>query len=350
MNIKNLNLSTNEKMGLVSNLSTMLAAGIPIIEVVDSLLEDAKGAQKIVLQTLKEDINQGNRIYLSFQKFPRIFDKVTVNIVKAAEEAGTLDQTLKDLRINIKKDQEFVDKVRSAMIYPVMILVVFIGVLLMILTFVVPKISVVFSRMHTELPLPTKILIFLSDVVLKQTFFLLTGLGIVLAVLIFIYKTKRQFLLSVMFSLPLVSRLAREIDLTRFTRSLFLLLSSGIPIVTALDLAKDVITKKEVKQAVEISATMVLGGKPLSEGFKLAKKTIPRIMIKITEAGEKSGSLDKAMQDISENLEYEVTSTLTTVVTLLEPIMLIFVGVMVGGMMLAIIAPIYGLIGSVGTR
>ena len=135
--LKNVGLSANDKITLISNLSTMLAAGIPILESVDSLLDGSKGGQKIILETLKADLVQGKRIYASLEQFPKAFDKVTINIIKASEEAGTLSETLKDLIITIKKEIEFNDKIRGALIYPMFIMVVFVGVLLMILVVVV---------------------------------------------------------------------------------------------------------------------------------------------------------------------------------------------------------------------
>src|SRR6185369_11290339 len=156
INTKNVTLSGNDQIALVSNMYTMLSAGIPILETIDSLLQDSKGNQKKVLQTMKEDLGQGQHIYFSFAKFPKIFDKVTVNIVKASEEAGTLDVTLKDLTQTIKREMEFNDKIKSALIYPVFIMVVFVGVFLVILTFVVPKIGAVFTNLNADLPTPTK--------------------------------------------------------------------------------------------------------------------------------------------------------------------------------------------------
>jgi type IV pilus assembly protein PilC len=150
--------------------------------------------------------------------------------------------------------------------------------------------------------------------------------------------------------LPVVSLLAQQIDLTRFTRSLYLLLSAGLPITVALELTQDVVLKKNIYNAIKHTKTVVFSGKKLSQGLKDNKKVIPSIMIKIIEAGERSGSLDKSMLDVSEYLDYQVSNTLKTLTALLEPIMLVGVGVMVGGMMMAIIAPIYQMIGSVGTR
>lgn len=343
-------ISTSEKLGLVSNLATMLSAGIPILEVVDSLLEDAKGNQKRLLESLKADLSQGNHIADAFLKFPKIFDKITVNLIRASEEAGTLDITLTDLKSSIKKDAEFSDRIKGALTYPVLIMFVFGGVLLMILVVVVPKISSVFLRLNVPLPLPTQILIGMSQAVTQYTLFVILGAVLLVGSLILLYREKKKEFLHVMFMLPLVSTLAQLIDLTRFTRSLYLLLNAGIPIAAALELAQEVVLKKEVSKAVLKCKEVVLSGSQLSEGLKKAKGIFPNIMIKITEAGEKSGSLDKAMQDVSEYLDYEVDKTLKTLTTLLEPIMLIIVGILVGGMMLAIIAPIYGLIGQVSTR
>ncbi len=350
MKTERASLSNNDKITLISNMATMLSAGIPILEAVDSLLDGSKGGQKLILDTLKDDLVQGKRVHTTFSKFPRIFDKVTVNIVKASEEAGTLNVTLKDIITILKKDIEFNDKIRSALVYPVFILFVFIGVLIMILTVVVPKIATVFRRMNVELPVPTQVMIFLSDLILNYTIQLILAVVIIGSLFIFFYKRKKRFILNIFFSLPYVSRLAREIDLTRFSRSMYLLLTAGIPITSALELSQEVVLKKEVNKAIIHSKDAVISGKKISEGFKDFKGVFPNVMIKIVEAGEKTGSLDKSMQDSSDYLDYQVSSTVKLVTALIEPVMLVFVGVMVGGMMLAIIAPIYSLVGQVGGR
>lgn len=348
MKLENISLSNNEKTSFLSNLSTMLSAGISILEAINSLLEDAKGNQKKILETIRDDLNQGQQLNTSFAKFPAVFDKVTVNIVKASEQAGTLDVTLKDLRKNLRKEIEFTDKVRAAMIYPILITVVFMAVLIMILTFVIPKIASVFSRMKVVLPLPTKIMIFSSNILIKYTLPIIIIFIVIAVGLILIYKKEKKMVLNIIFSLPFVSSLARKIDLTRFSRSLYLLLNAGLPITYALELTEEIVLKKDVAKAIVRSKELVLSGKKLSEGFKEAKTIFPSIMVKITEAGEKSGSLEQSMEDVSEYLDYEVSGTLSTMITLLEPLMLVVVGVLIGGMMLSIVAPIYGLIGQVG--
>ena len=350
MNTQNFSLKGSEKISLVSSLATMLSAGIPILEVVNSLSEDAKGNPKRILTALKAGLISGKNVSASFEQFPNVFDAVTVNVIKASEEAGTLDITLRDLKENMRKEMEFTDKIRSAMLYPAFIAVVFGGVLLLILIVVVPKIATVFVRLRTELPLPTKILIFLSNAILHNTVSVIAGAGLIGVGAYFLFKSKRNLIFDVLFSLPLISQLVKEIDLTRFSRSLHLLLSSGLPITAALELTSRVVITRETARIIRVSRDMVLSGKTLSEGFRIAKGYFPTIMIKLMEAGEKTGTLDRSMQDISEYFDYQVSNTLKTLTALLEPIMLVLVGIVVGGMMLAIIAPIYGLISQVGAR
>jgi type II secretory pathway component PulF len=346
----NVSLSTNDKIAFVSNMHTMLASGIPILETVESLLKDSKGGVKKLLTALRDDLGQGQHISVTFEKFPQIFDKVTVNIIKAAEESGTLDTALDDLKINIRKEAEFNDKIRSALIYPSFIFVVFIMVLLVILVVVVPKISTVFKSLNVVLPLPTRILIFLSDALLNYTIPLIIGVTVVVALFVFLFRRNKKLIIQGFAALPGISLLTRQIDLTRFTRSLYLLLTAGLPITSALELTQEVVMNKRIRIVIKRAKNYVYSGKRLSEGLQDGSNAVPPIMLKIIEAGERSGSLDKAMMDVSEYLDYQVSNTLKTLTALIEPIMLVGVGVLVGGMMMAIIAPIYQMIGHVGAH
>lgn len=197
MRNENITLSGPEKIGLISNLATMLTAGIPILEAVDSILEDTKGNQRKILETLRDDLVQGRRVWNTFIKFPQVFDKVTVSVIRASEEAGTLDIALKDLKETIRKQQEFNDKITSAMIYPAFILVVFLGVFLVILLVVIPKIASVFGRLKFDLPLPTKILIFLSNILIEKGLFVLLGIIVFGLAVNYLFRKKRNFFLNI---------------------------------------------------------------------------------------------------------------------------------------------------------
>ncbi len=317
-----------------------LLCPMPVVKVSKAIKEIQVGQ---VIEALTTDPG-------ALSDFPAVFDPVTVNLIKASEEAGTLETTLKDLKAHIQRDMEFSDRVKSALIYPIVIMCVFVLVLGMILIFVIPRISEVFKRLRIALPLPTRIMIFMSDMVTKQTVPLLISMVIFIVTLIFLYKKNRPLVVRIFTSLPLVSKLAREIDLTRFTRSLYLLLSSGIPITTALELSKDVIFRGQTAEMVNKSREMIMSGKRFSDGLRTAKGDFPAIMVKLIEAGEKSGSLDKSLRDISEYLDYQVSNSLKNLTAIIEPVMLVVVGLFVGAMMLAIISPIYGLIGQIGGR
>lgn len=343
----NTRISDKEKLILLSNLGTMLAAGIPILEAVDSLLEETKGSQKKIIQQIRKDLSEGNTLSTALARFPKSFDPVTINLVGAAENAGNLETVLGDLTVMIRKEAEFGDKVKAALTYPLLVLITFTLILSMILTFVIPRIATVFTRLNVQLPLPTKILIVMSNFFI-QFYPWLLGVGVVLLVFgIYTYTVNKRAVINMFFSLPLLSKLGRLIDLTRFTRSMGLLLSSGIPIVDALTLSKEVLIKKEIVEVVERSKKLVASGKQFSIGLKEKRSVISPIVIRMIETGEKSGTLEKAMQTTSEYLDNEVNVNLKSFTTLLEPILLLLVGSLVGGMMLAIIAPIYGLIGQI---
>jgi type IV pilus assembly protein PilC len=345
---ENISISRDDKLGTLSNLGTMLSAGIPLLESVEALLEDAKGNQKIFLETLRNDLTQGKHVYFTFSKFPNIFSKVVSSMVKASEEAGTLDVTLKDLKDNLKKDMEFSDKIRSAMIYPMFIAVLFVVIFLVMLTVVIPKISTVFSRMKVDLPLPTQIMITMSDALLKHTSIVMLCLVAFLFLIFILYKKQKNFVMNIFFKFPVIRNLIKTIDLTKFSRNFYLLLNAGIPITSALELTEDVVANNDVRIGIKNAKDTVASGKKLSEGFKNNRQIFPSMMIRITEAGERSGSLEKSMQEISDFMDYQVSGKLKTATALIEPLLLVVIGVSVGAMMVAIIYPIYSMIGNVG--
>lgn len=348
--MNNLRISGNEKIGLISNLATMLGAGIPMLEAIEALLVDSKGGSKKILEQLVEDLGNGHHIFTTFSKFPKVFDKISINLVKAAEEAGKLEDVLIDLRNNLTKEMEFSDKVKSAMTYPLIVVVVFFLVLFTMLIVVIPKISTVFSRLKVDLPLPTKVLIFASNALINYWPYLVSFFVALIAVLIILYRRNKEEVLNVVFSLPLISKLIQEIDVTRFTRGMHLLLSSGIPFVYALELAQDVVSKKQVAQVIRNARELANEGKKFSQALRTKEAVFPSVAVKLIEVGERTGQLDKSMKDISEQMDYSVSRNLASITALLEPVMLVFVGITVGAMMMAIIAPIYGLIGQVGQR
>jgi len=346
----NITLNNKEKLNLIRNLGIMLGAGIPILKVVDSLLNEAKGNNKVILKSLLDDLNQGKTISQAFEKFPKAFDPITTNLINASEESGNLDTTLKDVAIEIKKDIEFNDKVKSALAYPTFVFGLFLMIFLVILTYVIPRISQVFSKLDVVLPLPTKILIFMSEYLLQHYVYISIGVVIAFIFIVLLYKAQKVAFRYALFSLPLLSGLANEIDITRVTKSLGVLLKSGIPITKALNLTQQIAYRRPMAKALMQAEKDVSEGKPLGESFKKYKKVFPEMVVRFVESGEQSGNLEQTMTELFVQYEDQVANTLKRVTTLLEPMMLVVIGLFVGGIMLSIIAPIYQLIGNISPR
>jgi type II secretory pathway component PulF len=325
----------------------MLGSGIPILEAVDTLLEENKGPTRRVLMLFRTALNEGRPLSYAMQKAPKVFDPVTINLLQAAEIAGTLEEALHDLSLSIKKDMAFNDKIRSSLLYPGFIMGIFVLVLVVILVFVVPRISKIFLGLRVELPLPTLFMIRLSDFVVNNYLYILAGLAAAVVLLIWLFRTQRRAILNMFLNLPLLKRLGRLIDLTRFTRSMGQLLKAGVPVAEALEFSSKVVTKREIASIIELMYKSVSAGSPLSEGLKGSSHVIPPMVLHIMQTAERSGTLEKSLQELSEYCESQVSHTLKNVTTLIEPILIVVIGLLVGGMMLAIIAPIYNIIGQI---
>lgn len=349
MNSKTVKISTNEKINLLSNLGTMLSASIPILESVVTLLEDSKGNLKFFLTLLKDDLVNGNQINTTFAKFPRSFNRVIVNLIKGAEESGTLETVLKEIKNNIQKESEFSDKIKSAMIYPLIILFVLTSIVLMILIVVIPKVAQVFTRLKVKLPLTTQIMIAMSDFLIHKYYYLIFGLAVLIIILVFLFKEKKELIVNLFLSIPIISKFSIKIDLTRFCRNLSLLLTSGLPISAALEYSQDVVSNKHISSIIKQAKDMLTSGKAFSGGLKNNKRYIPNMMVKLIEVGEKSGTLEKSMFDAAEYMDYEVSKNLKTLTSLIEPAMLILVSVMVGTVVISVIGPMYSMMSQVGS-
>jgi type IV pilus assembly protein PilC len=344
-------LSPKDKQAMIASLATMLTSGIPILEAVDTLLEDSKGPTQKVLQLFRESLMEGHAISHAMRKAPRVFDPVTVNLIEAAEAAGTLEEALRDLSESIKRDMAFTDQIRSSLLYPAFVFTIFILVLLLILLFVVPRIAQVFLGLRVELPAPTMALIAISQFLLKFYPYLLAALVAAVIGFVVLFRAHKRYIINLLLNLPLLKTLGRFIDLTRFNRSMHQLLKAGVPVAEALDLSKRVVNKQEIATAIDRMQKSVSEGKPLSEGLRTpGRHVIPPIMMHILETAERTGTLEKTMAELAEFAETQVTRRLKAITTLIEPVLIVAIAVFVGGMMLAIIAPIYNIISQISGR
>jgi type IV pilus assembly protein PilC len=342
-------LTTKERLGIFTDLSTMLTAGIPILEATESLLFDARGNQKKVLIKLRAGLYNGEPLSKALIQMPKAFDAVSINLIRAAEAGGTLETTLHDIVVATKKEMAFSDQLRSTMIYPIFVMIVFVGIVILMLSFVIPRVSEVFSSLNVNMPWITKEMIKASNIFTKHWLLVIALLIVIVILLSMIVRAQKRLILRFVLSLPMLSHLGTNIDLTRFTRSFGLLMRAGVPILEALELSERVVQKKAIIAVIRQMKIDIAAGKPLANSMRKTKTIIPPIMSRSIKTAETSGTLNQTLQNLTEYFDEQVTESLKVLSSLIEPVLIIVVGVMVGALMIAIIAPIYSMISQINS-
>lgn len=336
-----------QKIFFTENLRVMVKAGLSLTEALRTLAlqTEQKGFREIILE-LNADVEQGKSLSQALGRFGNIFEPIFVNMIGAGEISGTLEKTLEQLTTQMRKDYELISKVKSAMTYPVVVLsaTVLIGIGMMI--FVVPQILSIFEEMgDVQLPLPTRILIGATTLLRRGWPFLLLGsIGLVTG---FLWAVKRplgkrvwhRFLLS----LPILGPIIRKINLARFTRTLSSLLRTDIPIVQGLTITADIVRNTYYRDACLAMAEAVKKGETISQVLERSPKLFPPLVVQMTAVGERAGTVDQMLEEIAEFHEKQVDQIMSGLSAIIEPVLIIFLGVAVGGIALAIITPIYSL-------
>lgn len=344
-------LKDKERLQIISNFGTMLQAGIPILEVVEVLHSEAKGNAKKVLASILLDLSEGRPVADSIEKLPDAFDPVTVSLIRSGERSGNLPEVLKNLKVNIKKNIVFKSTVLAALTYPILVFFLFIAIVLLMFLYVIPRISKIFFQRDMELPILTRIVFGASDI-FRENWIVIIILSILLiGGFIAFYTFRRRVLINFLFSLPVLSKLGNQMDVSRFFNAMSFMLTAGVPIITALELAKHVVSKKSTEKSIDSAIEALTSGLTLRDGFKQAKTEVfSGSILKIIDVGERSGTLDISMAELSEEARDTLDEELKIITSLIEPIMLLVLGVLVGGIMISIITPIYKMIGDLGAR
>jgi type IV pilus assembly protein PilC len=340
-------LTNKEKYNLFLNLSLLLSSSISILDALDILKIGKKKHLNKYLDSFSADINQGLPLNNALAKFPSTFDRIVINLVKVGETSGRLVDTLTQISKFIKKDIEFSAKIKSALVYPLVVIALFLTVIIVILVFVMPRISEVFSKLDVVLPYPTQLLISFSNF-FNQNLILIGLLSLLICIgsVLFFYF-KKAFVISLVSALPLLKPLFIDLDLARFSVNLSLLLSSGIPIDKALEYSSEIVFKDSIKQNILNAQRQITSGNALAESLSAP---FPEMYIRVLDAGERSGNLETVLEDLGKTYSLSADERLKYLATLLEPLLLIFIGLFIGAVVLSVIAPIYQLIGNVAPR
>jgi type IV pilus assembly protein PilC len=326
--------------------SVMIDAGLPLVQCLDILgnQEPHKGFAATILKT-REDVESGMTLADAMRKHPRTFDGLFTNMVAAGEAGGILDTILKRLATYIEKAVKLTSQVKSAMIYPVAVLVIAAVVVGVILWKVIPTFAQMFAGLGATLPLPTRIVIALSNGLVAYGPFILLGLGgLVFAVRSF-YRTDRgrHVIDAWLLKMPVLGMILRKVAVARFCRTLSTLISSGVPLLDGLDITARTAGNAIIEDAIHETRRSIERGETVSKPLA-DTKVFPPMVTQMIGVGEATGALDMMLSKIADFYEDEVDTAVAGLLTLLEPIMISFLGVIVGGIVISMYLPIFDLI------
>ncbi|MBI2553029.1 MAG: type II secretion system F family protein [Candidatus Rokubacteria bacterium] len=326
--------------------STMVDAGLPIAQCLTILSEQSESKTlRTVTSKVAGSVEAGSTLADALRRHPKAFDELYVNLVEVGEAGGILDTVLQRLSVYIEKAAALKRKVKSAMIYPATIVGVAFVVVIFMLTFVIPTFAKMFAGMGADLPLPTLIVIRLSDFA-TSFWWLIIGsvIGIGVGIRAY-YKTEggRSLIDALVLKLPVFGTLIRKVSVARFTRTLGTLVSSGVPILEGLRITARTAGNRVVERAVLETRASVTAGKTLAEPLK-ASTVFPPMVVQMISVGEQTGALDAMLNKIADFYDDEVDTAVSALTALLEPMMIVFLGVVIGGLVIAMYLPIFRLV------
>jgi len=328
---------------MTRQLATLIGAGFPLVSAIDTLIPQTKspGFQKSMAH-IKDSIVEGNSFAASLSRYPGIFSSLYINMVSAGESSGTLEIVLDRLADITEKQEALKSKMKSAMAYPILMSLIGVTVLFFLLTFIVPSISSIFRDMNQTLPTSTRFLIGTSDIFKSYWWIFLLLIAGMFLIIRSVKKTKkgRYFIDRASLMLPSVGRLAKKLAVARFARTLGSLLENGVSMLSALDIVKNIVGNVLLAEAVAEAAKEVGKGKGL--GVSLSEASVfPSLSIQMIQVGEQTGELENMLNKIADVYEREVETTVMGMTALLEPVMILVMGVAVGFIVLSICLPIF---------
>ncbi|HMH51878.1 MAG TPA: type II secretion system F family protein [Candidatus Acidoferrum sp.] len=326
--------------------STMIDAGLPIVQCLTILSEQSESkVLRTVTNGIARDVEGGSTLADAYRKHPRTFQDLYVNMLQAGEAAGILDIVLQRLATYIEKAASLKRKVKSAMVYPSTIISVAVLVIIFMMTFVIPTFATMFAQLGADLPLPTAIVLAMSEFTRRYILLIVAALtGFVFGVRAF-YRTDRgsQIIDRLMLKIPVVGTLVQKVAVARFTRTLGTLVAAGVPILEGLRITARSAGNRVVEASVMQAREAVTAGRPLSEPLRTAP-VFPPMVTHMISVGESTGSLDQMLSKIADFYDDEVDSAVSALMSLLEPVMIVILGVIIGGLVVALYLPIFKIV------
>lgn len=341
----------HEKIIFTHNLAGMLKAGLPLFRAIEVLKKQNKNpALEDVFVGLLSTIDKGGTLSDGFAKFPKVFSPLMVSMVRAGEESGNLSNTLGDIGVNLQKTYDLNRKIKSAMMYPSIIVAAIFIIATLMLMFVVPTLTKIFKEFGTALPASTKFVIFISDSVANHPFIFLGVVGVLVVGGMYIFRSEKlkPKIDALTLKLPAIGMLIKEVNTARTARTLSTLLTSGVEMTRALTITKEVLQNVHYREVIEKANLAVQKGSSLSSVFKDNQDLYPVMMGEMIAVGEETGALSQMLSDIAIYYEEEVDAKTKDMSTIIEPVLMVFIGGAVGFFAISMISPMYGLVSAIG--
>jgi general secretion pathway protein F len=334
-------VSTQDLAIMTRQLATLLAAGISMIEALNALTEQVENERlKVACSSIKEKVNEGSGLADAMRAYPKIFSDLYCNMIAAGEASGALDIVLRRLAEFQESQVQLNNKLMAAMVYPAVMLFVGMGVIGFLMGFVVPKVTKIFSDMKVALPLITQILIFISHVIASWWWAMGITLG---ATVFFLIRWRRTPVGKAAFDrwslkAPIFGKLFRLVAVARFSRTLSTLLASGVSLIQALNIVKAIVTNTVIQAAIEDTRIAVQEGESIAEPLRRSKQ-FPPIMTHMIAIGEKTGELEGMLEKVADSYENEVKTRIDMMTALMEPAMILTMGLIVAFIALSVLLP-----------
>ena len=344
-------VGTKDRIIFTRQLSTLINAGLPLTQSLRTVTEQVtnKALQEVLAQIVAA-VEGGTSLSEAMAAHPKVFNAIYVSLVSAGEASGSLDKTLERIANQQEKDAAILGKIRGALIYPVIVMVVIVLVLVFMLTTVLPQVGGLYKDLHKELPTLTRVLLAISSFVMHFWFVVVIGLGGLAFGLKSYMQTAQGRSVFDRFKLdmPLFGMIFRKVYMARFARTLGTMLQSGIPMLEALRIVRDATGNVHVEATIEKAMQGAKGGKALSATLEGHEDTFLRLVPQMIKIGEQSGAIDSMLDRVATYFENEVDEEVKNLSTTIEPLLMVVLGVTVGGVIAAILLPVYSLVGSGG--
>jgi type II secretory pathway component PulF len=344
-------ITINDKVFLTKYMSLMLKVGTDLLRAIDILITDLdKPAVKALLIEIRGALEKGLPFYTTFSKYPKYFSPVFINLIKAGEASGNLDTVFENLSTSLEKEQDLRRKIKSALTYPVILLIASFSVLVLLVIFAVPKIAAIFSSFNTKPPLFSRIVISAGLFIGDYIWFILAILvatGVSLWYLFAKTTSGKRILYQFALKIPVINIVLKQMALQRFAATLSSLLKAGLSILDSLEITAQTVGFEDLKNSLmRISREGVAKGLTIGEAFR-RETAFPRVVVNLMAISEKAGHIEDILLALSDFYGGEIEAAIKTMVGFLEPIMLIGIGLIIGTIAMAVIVPIYQLVGQI---